>query len=70
MLKVHSIKSDMNERRTSIADMVEELKKMRLENNNKSGDTYQINGITYDDGSNIFDAIKSLVRAAKIERRA
>ena len=70
MLKVHSIKSDMNERRTSIADMVEELKKMRLENNKKSGDTYQINGITYDDGSNIFDAIKSLVRAAKIERRA
>ena len=70
MLKVHSIKSDMNERRTSIEDMVEELKKMRLENNNKSGDTYQINGITYDDGSNIFDAIKSLVRAAKIERRA
>ena len=34
-----------------------------------TGDTYQINGVTYDDGSNIADAVKSLVRAAKVERR-
>lgn len=33
------------------------------------GDTYQINGITYDDGSNIADAVQSLVRAAKVGRR-
>ena len=30
---------------------------------------YNINGITYDDGSNIVNAVESLVRAAKIERR-
>jgi phage-related protein len=35
----------------------------------KSGDTYQINGITYDDGSNIVNAVETLVRAARIERR-
>lgn len=34
-----------------------------------SGDTYQINGVTYDDGSNISDAVKTIVRAARIERR-
>ena len=41
-----------------------------LKNNlGRSGDTYQINGITYDDGSNITEAVRSLVRAAKVERR-
>ena len=35
----------------------------------RSGDSYVINGITYDDGSNITSAVKSLVRAAKMERR-
>ena len=34
-----------------------------------SGDTYQINGITYDDGSAISSAVQTLIRAAKIERR-
>lgn len=31
--------------------------------------SYTVNGITYDDGSNIVNAVESLVRAAKIERR-
>lgn len=31
--------------------------------------SYTINGITYDDGSSIVNAVESLVRAAKIERR-
>lgn len=34
-----------------------------------NGDTFQINGITYDDGSNIATLMKNLVRAAKVERR-
>ena len=34
-----------------------------------SGDTYTIDGITYDDGSNIATLMKNLVRSAKIERR-
>jgi hypothetical protein len=33
------------------------------------GDVYQINGITYDDGSAISSAVQTLIRAAKIERR-
>ena len=31
--------------------------------------TYHVNGITYDDNSNVASAVKSLVRAARIERR-
>ena len=31
--------------------------------------TYSINGITYDDGSNVAKAIETLIRATKIERR-
>ena len=37
--------------------------------NNRNGDTYNINGVTYDDGSNVSTAVKSLVQAAKINRR-
>lgn len=40
--------------------------KENLENN---GPSYTINGITYDDGSNVSDAVRTLVRAARIERR-
>lgn len=32
--------------------------------------TYNINGITYDDGSNVASAVESLVHAARVERRA
>ena len=37
---------------------------------NSSGNTYNINGVTYDDGSNVSSAVEQLIRAAKIERRA
>ena len=35
----------------------------------KPGDTYTIGNITYDDGSEVSNAIKTLVRAARVERR-
>lgn len=34
-----------------------------------NGDTYIVNGITYDDGSNISNAVQNLVDAARIQRR-
>lgn len=34
------------------------------------GDTYNIDGITYDDGSNIATAVKSIIHAALLERRS
>ena len=50
-------------------DIVSAINKLRKELGNVGGTTYKIDGITYDDGSNITNAVKSLVRAAKIERR-
>lgn len=34
-----------------------------------AGNTYVIDGITYDDGSNVSTAVESLIRAARVERR-
>ena len=50
------------------SDIVSALKDLKasMTDNRPS---YTINGITYDDGSNIINAVETLVRAAKIERR-
>ena len=50
------------------SDVISALKDLKSSlADNKS--TYNINGITYDDGSNITSAVETLVRAAKMERR-
>lgn len=51
------------------ADVVSALKDLQKTMSGNSGNTYQINGITYDDGSAISAAVETLVRAAMIERR-
>ena len=38
-------------------------------NGTSVNNTYNVNGITYDDGSNVAAAVGSLIRAAKIDRR-
>ena len=50
-------------------DVISAIDNLGRKLGNISGDTYQINGITYDDGSNVSDAVKTLIRAAKVERR-
>jgi hypothetical protein len=35
-----------------------------------TGNVYNVNGVTYDDGSNVSTAVRSLIRAAKVEGRA
>lgn len=51
------------------ADVVSALKDLQKTIPGNTGNTYQINGITYDDGSAISAAVETLVRAAMIERR-
>ena len=51
------------------ADVVSAINKLGKDIGKVRGDTYQINGVTYDDGSNISDAVATIVRAARIERR-
>ena len=53
----------------SNSDIVSAIDKLRKDIASIGGDTYQVNGVTYDDGSNINDAIKTIVRHARIERR-
>ena len=51
------------------SDIVSAIKDLK-DNMPATGNTsYNINGITYDDGSNIVNAVETLVRAARIERR-
>lgn len=51
------------------ADIISAINKLNSKMDNLGNTTYQINGITYDDGSNITTAVADLVRAARIERR-
>ena len=69
MANVRSISASMNSRQNGEIDVVSAIKDLGKQIGNNSGDTYTINGVTYDDGSNISNAVKELVRAARIERR-
>lgn len=71
LANINSVNSMMNRRSQNGAndDVISELKRLGSKLDNRTGDTYQINGVTYDDGSNITDAVKTIVRAARIERR-
>lgn len=61
---IGTIQNGQNER-----EVLSALKDLKNGLNNQSGNTYTINGITYDDGSNIHNAVETLIRATKIERR-
>ena len=50
-------------------DIVSAISKLNNSLNNLERPSYNINGITYDDGSNVANAIGDIVRAARIERR-
>ena len=69
---VNAISSMMNQKNQNgvNSDVVSAINKLRKDlGNTRGGDTYNVNGVTYDDGSNISNAVKSIVRAARIERR-
>ena len=51
-------------------DVISAINNLGRKLSNASGNTYHIDGITYDDGSTVADAVKTLVRAARIERRS
>lgn len=53
----------------SNAEVVSAIKDLKNNMPTAGNTSYNINGITYDDGSNIVNAVETLVRAARIERR-
>jgi tape measure domain-containing protein len=71
LANVNSISSMMNTRSQNgvNTDVVSAIDKLRKDLSNIGGTTYNVNGITYDDGSNIAEAVKSITRAAVRERR-
>lgn len=52
------------------SDVIEAIDRLSKRINQTPGNTYNVNGITYDDGSNIASVVEQLVRAAVVERRA
>lgn len=70
MSNLGAISYGMRNRQNGNGDVVDAINKLSKSlGDNTRGDTYSINGITYDDGSNIKEAVETLVRAAKVERR-
>lgn len=53
----------------SNTDVINAIKDLKRAVTKSSRPTYNINGITYDDGSNVSQAVSDLVRAVKIEGR-
>ena len=50
-------------------DIISAINKLGEDLDVNRGDTYNFGGITYDDGSNVSEAVQTLVRAARIGRR-
>ena len=71
LANVNGISTMMNRRSQNggNTDIVSAIDKFRDDFKHSDRTTYQINGITYDDGSNLRDAIETIIRYANIERR-
>ena len=67
---LNSIKTGMNNRnQNGNSDVVSAIDKLGRNLGNSNGNTYNINGITYDNNSSVNQAIQDLIRAIEIERR-
>lgn len=71
LANVNNISSAMNRRGQNgvNGDVVSAIDKLSRKMDNINNAQYVINGVTYDDGSNIQDAVGTLIRAANIARR-
>ena len=72
LANVGAISASMNQRNQNGVndDVVLAINKLRKDMSNMDRPSYNINGITYDDGSNVSEAIKVLVREIKLGRRS
>ena len=71
MFNLRAINSSMNSRNQngSNGDVVSAINKLGRTLGNTGGDTYNINGVSVDDDINVRNAVQTIVRAAKMERR-
>lgn len=66
---VGTITTMMSRRQNGSDDVVNAIKDLSNKLDNRSGDTYNFGDFTYSNGSEVSEAIQTLVRAARIERR-
>lgn len=67
---VRSVSSMMNRNQNGVnGDIISAIKDLGKTIGSSSGDTYSINGISYDDGSTVSEAVRALTRAVRIEGR-
>ena len=70
MATVNSINNINSQNQNGIIrEVVSAVNQLRHDLNNTTRNTYTINGITYDDGTNISNAIQSLIHETVIDRR-
>lgn len=65
-----SISDGMNTKRQNGGEVVDAIDRLGKNIDNASGDTYNINGIRVDSDEQITEAVSTLVRAARIDRRS
>ena len=67
---ISAINSMMNNRQNgSNSDVISAINDLGKRLSKKNGDTFNVQGISYDDGTNVSEAVKTLVRAVRVERR-
>jgi tape measure domain-containing protein len=71
LANVSGINTMMNRRSQNRGneDVISAINKLGKELGKTGGDTYQVNGVTYDDGSDIKNFAQAVIRQARIERR-
>lgn len=69
--RVNSISRSMDARiqNGSFNDVVGAIEKLRTGLSELGGTTYNVNGVTYDDGTNVANAVGDLTRAIRLQRR-
>lgn len=69
MANVNGISNMFNKTNNTTNPVIDAITGLRSDITEMSKPTYNVNGVTYDDGSNIATAVGELVRAVKVERR-
>lgn len=69
--RLQSLSTSMSRRQNGSTndDVVSAIRALGDSLNGSGGNTYNVNGITYDDGTSTSDAVKSLIRAIRVEGR-
>lgn len=70
MANMSAINATMNANQNGDGEVVSAINKLRKELGNVGNSTYNINGVSYNDNSDVEEAIQTIVRAARIERRS